>query len=199
MWVAVEHVEDGDRRYQAVVITATDRRIEEEMAGLLESCKGRKLLHPPLDIGMAGFEIVSLGTLSDQHLVGGIEAGRLDVYDELRRRMELGQIAGNHDADLVSENLPRLVIDESAAVTIAVEAQRPALLVLTDSYFPGWHASIDGVEAPILPTDVAFRGVLVPPGTHQVTFEYAPVSFSIGLALAAGALIGLAAALWRVR
>ena len=71
--------------------------------------------------------------------------------------------------------------------------------MLTDSYFPGWHASIDGVEAPILPADVAFRGVLVPPGTHQVTFEYAPASFSIGLALAAGALMGLAAALWRVR
>ncbi|HTD76457.1 MAG TPA: YfhO family protein, partial [Chloroflexota bacterium] len=92
-----------------------------------------------------------------------------------------------------------ITLYRQAEVHIAVEAQRPALLVLTDSYFPGWHASIDGVEAPILPTDVAFRGVLVPPGTHQVTFEYAPASFSIGLALAAGALIGLAAALWRVR
>jgi hypothetical protein len=83
-------------------------------------------------------------------------------------------------------------------VHILVEARQPALLVLTDSYFPGWHASIDGAEAPILPADVAFRGVLVPPGSHQVTFEYAPVSFSIGLALAAAALVVLAAAVWRL-
>jgi uncharacterized membrane protein YfhO len=43
-------------------------------------------------------------------------------------------------------------------------------LVLTDSYYPTWHAKIDGKETQIYLTDYNFRGIIVPKGKHVVQF-----------------------------
>jgi hypothetical protein len=60
------------------------------------------------------------------------------------------------------------------SVTLTLNAKHRGLLVLSDAYFPGWHASLDGKEAPIYPANVAFRGVAVPPGRHTIRFDYRP-------------------------
>ncbi|GAB4331165.1 MAG: hypothetical protein Kow0099_02310 [Candidatus Abyssubacteria bacterium] len=72
---------------------------------------------------------------------------------------------------------------EANEAEIEVEADQPALLVLTDSYFPGWNAYVDGDERPIWPANSAFRAVEVGPGHHVVVFRYSPASFKIGAAV----------------
>lgn len=57
------------------------------------------------------------------------------------------------------------------------------LLVLSDQFYPGWIATVDGMRAPIIRTDTVFRGVCVAPGEHSVTFRYQPNSLVIGLAI----------------
>ncbi len=57
-------------------------------------------------------------------------------------------------------------------VELDVEARAPAVLVLSDAYYDGWSASVDGQPVPILPANVAVRGVRVPAGNHRVTFTY---------------------------
>jgi hypothetical protein len=94
--------------------------------------------------------------------------------------------------------IAQITSESQQQVQIVVHAQQPALLVLTDTYYPGWTAAIDGEPAPILPTDVAFRGLVVPPGEHMVIFHFAPTSFRIGLAIAAGALVLLGLLMWRL-
>jgi hypothetical protein len=77
-------------------------------------------------------------------------------------------------------------------MTVSVSTDAPALLVVTDSYFPGWDATLDGQQVATYPTDVAFRGVIVPAGTHQVVFRYRPFSFTLGVIvtfLAIGSLL----------
>jgi hypothetical protein len=81
-------------------------------------------------------------------------------------------------------------------VQLTASTQSQALLVLTDTYYPGWTATVDGGTAPILPTDLAFRGVVVPPGTHHVTFHYAPASFQLGVAVAVAGVGLLTLTLW---
>jgi hypothetical protein len=76
---------------------------------------------------------------------------------------------------------------------IDVDAESPSLLVLTDTMYPGWIAKIDGQEAPIYATDIAFRGVFVPAGQHRVEFSYDPLSFRIGMAIAMLGVLVLAA------
>lgn len=70
---------------------------------------------------------------------------------------------------------------EPERVLVHVDGEAEALLVLTDANYPGWRAMIDGQPTPILQTDVLFRGVIVPPGNHEVEFVYHPVTFQIGL------------------
>lgn len=84
-------------------------------------------------------------------------------------------------------------------VEVAVQSSAPALLVLTDTYFPDWSAAVDGAPATVMPTDLAFRGVFVPAGSHQVSFTYAPTSFRVGVAMAVAALGFLALLMWRLR
>jgi hypothetical protein len=90
--------------------------------------------------------------------------------------------------------------DES--VTVSATARRPALLVLTDSWFPGWKATVDGRDTPISRVDYLIRGVRIPAGTHTVEFSYQPASWTVGWIVSLLALIGIlgaAAAGWRRR
>lgn len=74
------------------------------------------------------------------------------------------------------------------------------LLILSDQYYPGWQATIDGQSAEIVRADTAFRAVCVPPGDHIVRFEYRPRSLYIGMLVSgAGWLMLLLAALIRRR
>jgi hypothetical protein len=76
-------------------------------------------------------------------------------------------------------------------VVIKTESEDKALLFLSDSFYPGWQASLDGKQEKIYRADYAFRAVLVPAGEHQVTFSYQPRSFRWGLIISGMTFIGL--------
>ncbi len=84
------------------------------------------------------------------------------------------------------------------SVEIDVTATRPGLLVLTDTHYPGWKATVDGADAPVLRANVLFRGVAVAAGTHRVRFWYDPLSVKLGFSLSALALALNSALLWSV-
>jgi hypothetical protein len=78
---------------------------------------------------------------------------------------------------------------EREKVVIRTSARRPALLVLTDSWFPGWKAEVDGESAPVERVDYLIRGVAVPAGTHRVEFRYEPTSWRAGWIVSGLALL----------
>ncbi|HOK09640.1 MAG TPA: YfhO family protein [Candidatus Hydrogenedens sp.] len=57
-------------------------------------------------------------------------------------------------------------------VHIKVEKTKPGILVLADTYYPGWSVSVDGVAKDIIPVNIAFRGVELSEGDHQIEFVY---------------------------
>jgi len=77
-------------------------------------------------------------------------------------------------------------------VVIEAHASRPGLLLLRDTYYPGWKAAVDGAPADILRADYNFRAVAVPAGKSEVRFLYAPASVYAGLGLAGASLAALA-------
>ena len=85
-----------------------------------------------------------------------------------------------------------LVRDEPNVVELEAELAAAGLLVLADTFHPDWVALVDGVSAPIVPTNHLFRGVYVPAGHHRVRFVYRPTSLWAGAALSVVALLGLA-------
>ncbi len=64
--------------------------------------------------------------------------------------------------------------DEPETVDVLSEAPSLALLVLRDSWYPGWRATVDGVRVPIYRANGCFRAVVVPEGDHDVRFIYRP-------------------------
>jgi hypothetical protein len=83
-------------------------------------------------------------------------------------------------------------------VTIAVETDQPGYLVLSDAYYPGWQAAVDGRPEPIRRANYAFRAVYVPAGQHTVEFIFAPLIWQIGLVVSGLTLLTLAGWLaWR--
>lgn len=85
------------------------------------------------------------------------------------------------------------VIHRSAhSVTLEATVAQPAIVVLTDAYYPGWAATVNGKAVEVFPVDYIFRGVLVPKGEHRIEFRYLPASFRIGIVIATAALaVGL--------
>jgi uncharacterized membrane protein YfhO len=56
-----------------------------------------------------------------------------------------------------------------------------SILLLTDTYYYGWTASVDGDEAEILKANYAFKAVAVPSGEHQVHFKFVHKRFVAGM------------------
>jgi hypothetical protein len=73
-------------------------------------------------------------------------------------------------------------------VTVHVASPAPAFLMVTDTFYPGWHAYLDGQEQPVLRGDFVFRVVEVPAGSHQIVFRFEPDSVLVGLAVSLGTL-----------
>ncbi len=82
----------------------------------------------------------------------------------------LGIVPGTDDDVGTAE-----IVDYAAErVRVRTRAARPSLLVLTDEFYPGWTAAVDGTPTPIVRANVLFRGVPVPAGEHEVLFTFQP-------------------------
>lgn len=75
-------------------------------------------------------------------------------------------------------------------VVIKTETKTPGDLVLTDTYYPGWKATVDGNSAQVKRYNFALRKVAVPSGTHTVIMTYAPLSVAAGKMLSSISIIG---------
>lgn len=87
--------------------------------------------------------------------------------------------------EIVAENPQQLEIEASLSAD--------GYLVLLDTFFPGWEATVDGQPTLIYRADYLGRAVFVPAGEHTIRFEYRPWSFRLGLWLALLTLVVLAA------
>src|SRR5262249_43294602 len=69
---------------------------------------------------------------------------------------------------------------EDEDVKLRVHAEHMAFLVLSDSFFPGWSAQVDGKPTKIFRANALVRGIVVDQGEHVVEFNYRPFSFVLG-------------------
>jgi hypothetical protein len=102
------------------------------------------------------------------HLLAAPVAGSALIDDDTPPAHRYPATADTEHAHIVSWG--------NDAVTINADSRTGGVLVLHAPYYPGWIATIDGRRVAILRADVLFRGVEVPPGKHQVRFEYHPFS-----------------------
>ena len=64
------------------------------------------------------------------------------------------------------------------------DTDTPTILFISDTYDPGWVASINGISSPIYKANFAFRAIPIPTGKSSIVLAYRPQSFTIGLKIA---------------
>jgi hypothetical protein len=79
-----------------------------------------------------------------------------------------------------SQNKVEFLHETNNRVHLRVNTTENHLLVLSDTYFPGWKAFVDGKEEKIYRANYSFRAVPLGAGTHKVEFVYDPASFKLG-------------------
>lgn len=92
-----------------------------------------------------------------------------------------------------SEESVRIADYAPDRVIIEARANRPGLLFLSDTYYPGWQAYIDGKNVEIYRANYLFRAVPLSEGEHTVVFEFHPLSFCLGAWLSGLTLASLTA------
>jgi hypothetical protein len=78
-------------------------------------------------------------------------------------------------------------------VTLNVATAGGGFLVLSETYYPGWRALIDGVPAQVQRTNVALQGVAIPAGAHRVEFQLTSTTQRVGGAMSLAGLMICAA------
>ena len=61
---------------------------------------------------------------------------------------------------------------------VVLETDGAGLLILSDAYYPGWVAEVDGEVVEIIEVNILFRGVVIAEGAHTVRFHFRPWELS---------------------
>lgn len=98
-----------------------------------------------------------------------------------------------------AEDRVRLQNYEPTRVVVTAKMGCAGVLVLGDTYFPGWHVTLDDRPAELLAAYGVVRAVAVPAGEHRVTFDYRPRSVQLGAALSLAGVLLLGAVTYASR
>jgi hypothetical protein len=125
------------------------------------------------------------------------ESGRRLIEERLPEFRRLGYLFTKPPKLESCEAADKVALAEHATDKVVIRASMSCqgMVVVSDVFFPGWRAEVDGHRTPIYEVNEAMRGVIVPRGEHTVTMRYRPAS-----ALAGGllSLIGIGGAVLTV-
>lgn len=125
-----------------------------------------------------------------------IEHHRIDLHETAITEQPI-----NLPSDDGSEGIREVKVMryEPARIDLSLQTPRASLLVLSETFYPGWKAWIDEQPAAIHCVDIALRGVVVPAGAHRLRMEFRPaiLAVSLGISLATAILLAISAFLYR--
>lgn len=109
----------------------------------------------------------------------------VDFRKELlvNERLPIELEEGTGSAKMLSSNLN--------TQRFAVNSDKPGLFYISDAYFPGWRAEVNGEETKIYRTNYNFRSILVPQGESTIEFSYVPSGFRLGILISLVSLASL--------
>lgn len=125
----------------------------------------------------------SLAITNPEEVLGTIIAGQFDPAVEviLEKNVRMPQTEGKGEV--------KVTLYRDSQVKIDVNSVDGGFLVLSDTFYPGWKATVDGTETEILRANYAYRAVYLEKGRHNVVFSFEPNSVWIGAYITFGTLV----------
>src|SRR3989344_2165523 len=99
---------------------------------------------------------------------------------DLSKKIILEETPKNFSKNSNAAGKSTLISYKPTEVAIKTSSNFNMLLFISDNFYPGWNALVDGKPSKIYRADYSFRAVVVPAGKHVVRFIYQPLSFVIG-------------------
>jgi Bacterial membrane protein YfhO len=158
----------------------------------------------PTTLTLRGASLIDERTDSFQSLTLGpyrlAHSGDVKIYENLNvlpRAFMANDLASLSNSQAVMRDAKSIIKSYSAEnVIVETESEAAGYLVLTDTNYPGWTATVDGQPTPIETADGLFRAVPVTAGAHTVEFRFEPVSLKVGAVISGVALIALLGLGW---
>ena len=122
-----------------------------------------------------------------------LEALGSDAFDPGRSVLLDASPLGFEPAQETAAGTVELLQYGTNDAVLQVRSPRAAILVFSDSYYPGWLADVDGRTTPIYRANLTQRAVVVPAGEHRVRFRFRPTTVVVGAAISLAALLVLLA------
>lgn len=141
--------------------------------------------------------VESLLRVKDEDALGGVLRGPTRAGIDARRQAVV--VAG----DAVGLSLPagsrssRAELARETGGRLELRAEGPGLLVVTESFDRGWSGEVDDSPTRVIRVNGASMGLVIPGGTHRVVLRHEARGLAMGVALAALAALGTAAAVVR--
>ena len=114
-------------------------------------------------VANANEELDMVGKLSLRH----------EAVADSRFKEQLGESVEQDTLSLV-----RLTAYEPNKVTYEVESGKGGVVVFSEIYYPGWTATVDGVEQELGRVDYVLRALQVKPGKHEIVLSFFPKSIT---------------------
>jgi hypothetical protein len=145
---------------------------------------------PPFAKGMLGGLKEPLSGSQNKGVRGGLP---------LRRTNDVGEPPAPADGRQGLSQRVEIISESNNGLGLQVKAAENALLVLSDTYYPGWKAFVDGKETKIYRADYTFRAIPLNAGTHRVEFVYDPMSIKLGAGVTLLGILGCIGMGWVAR
>jgi len=87
----------------------------------------------------------------------------------------------------------------SESITLRASVNQPAYLVLSEIYYPGWRAAVNGKKTEVLRGNYLFRVIPLDPGDHEVSLRFVSWPFRCGVLVSLSTLVGGVFLFWRFR
>lgn len=127
------------------------------------------------------FIVHNFRVLTDEEILRTL----MDKYFEPRETLLLEEKPLNSPEEKLGEE--EVEINQSSyfdnQILIKTKSFADGFLFLSDNYYPGWKAYIDGRETEIYRANYTFRAVFIPQGEHKIEFLFQPQSFKLGLVI----------------
>lgn len=138
--------------------------------------------------------------LLSRHLFGRTHVENTKLYSAVI----LEQVPKAPQAPTAADSAPPedvdILEDSPDELVVRTHSAQPGYLVIADTFYPGWEATVDGAPRPIYPANVAFRAVPVDAGEHTVCLRYRlPVAWLVAPVLGLGVLLAMCWVLGRGR
>ncbi|MCG3143969.1 MAG: hypothetical protein HONDAALG_01351 [Gammaproteobacteria bacterium] len=120
------------------------------------------------------------GKLSDGAVFDPSEVALLETEDLTGRAAPL---SGASAAEV------KITRYEPHRIELQTSNEQAGFLTLSEIFYPGWEARVDGRKTPVYRTNYILRGIEIPPGSHRIEFVYRPASFRNGAICSALGLV----------